>query len=136
MNPFPYSNDNKRYHTLHFYNKKHGIKAQKAVLNAGFTCPNIDGMKGVGGCAFCSGGSGYFTADPAVNVAKQLEYEIKRIRSLEGDAFRCKFRANQHFALCRLLVLSLILNLWCSKVTLLNQKTGETMADYSSLKIL
>ena len=49
MNPFPYSNDNKRYRSLAYENNLQGIKAYKAVIDAGFTCPNIDGTKGVGG---------------------------------------------------------------------------------------
>lgn len=62
MYKFPYSEDNKRYHTLSFYNKAiYGAKAYKAVIEAGFTCPNIDGTKGRGGCIYCRSGSGYFT---------------------------------------------------------------------------
>ena len=44
MNNFIYSNTNKRYHTLdYFYKQKFGTKVCKISLNAGFTCPNIDG---------------------------------------------------------------------------------------------
>ena len=60
-NPFPYSDDNKRYHTLYYHNKhSFGGRVYKAVLDGGFTCPNLDGTKGTGGCAFCDGGSGAF----------------------------------------------------------------------------
>jgi radical SAM protein (TIGR01212 family) len=54
-NLFIYSNDNKRYHTLNYYlqNKFHS-KVFKVSLNAGFTCPNIDGTRGLGGCIYCS----------------------------------------------------------------------------------
>ena len=31
-----------------------GGKVQKISVNAGFTCPNRDGHKGIGGCAFCN----------------------------------------------------------------------------------
>ncbi len=86
MNPFPYSDDNKRYHTLSYYNKKRGINARKAALDAGFTCPNIDGSRGRGGCVFCSGGSGYFTAGPALNIRSQLEGELERIRRKDPEA--------------------------------------------------
>ena len=49
-NPFEYSLDNKRYHTLHYHNKMtFGKKIFKAVIDAGFTCPNKDGTKGSGG---------------------------------------------------------------------------------------
>ncbi len=86
MNPFPYSDDNKRYHTLSYYNRKRGINSRKAVLDAGFTCPNIDGSRGYGGCVFCSGGSGYFTAAPALELRKQLEMELERIRRKDPGA--------------------------------------------------
>ncbi len=45
----------KHYYTLNdFYRKKFGCKIVKLSLDANFTCPNIDGTKGVGGCIFCS----------------------------------------------------------------------------------
>ena len=31
-----------------------GCKVQKISIDAGFTCPNRDGTKGVGGCTFCN----------------------------------------------------------------------------------
>lgn len=81
MNTFIYSSDNKRYHTLAYHNKiTFGEKIFKAVVDAGFTCPNKDGTKGFGGCIFCSGGSGYFTDTPTVPIKKQLENELERIR--------------------------------------------------------
>lgn len=86
MNPFKFSLDNKRYHTLNYYNKIHfGGKVFKAVIDGGFTCPNADGTKGTGGCIFCDGGSGYFT-NGNVSVEAQLASEIKRIRSKNHDA--------------------------------------------------
>lgn len=58
--PFPFSDDNKRYHTWNYYLKHHyGQKVAKVPLDAGFTCPNRDGTKGYGGCTYCSAaGSG------------------------------------------------------------------------------
>ncbi len=79
MNPFPYSNDNKRYHTLYYHNlNTFGGRVYKAVLNGGFSCPNIDGTKGSGGCAFCDGGSGAFTH--LAPLEEQLRLEMERIR--------------------------------------------------------
>lgn len=55
MNPFPYTADNKRYHTYaYFLKQKYGGLVARVPLDAGFTCPNRDGTKGTGGCAFCS----------------------------------------------------------------------------------
>ena len=56
---FKYTLDNKRYHTLnYYYQNKYGCKVFKVSLNAHFTCPNIDGTKGYGGCIYCLNGSG------------------------------------------------------------------------------
>ena len=58
-NPFKFSDTNKRYHTYEYYlRKRFGEKCAKIPLDCGFTCPNIDGKCGVGGCIYCSGGSG------------------------------------------------------------------------------
>lgn len=81
MNPFPFSDDNKRYHTLIYHNRRtYGKRIFKAVIDAGFTCPNIDGTRGLGGCIFCDGGSGYFTASSRLSVREQYLLEEKRIR--------------------------------------------------------
>ena len=83
---FRYSDDNKRYHTLSYHNRRFfGEKVYKAVIDAGFTCPNIDGTKGTGGCIFCSGGSGYFTKG-SIPVREQVKSELARIRVKAPDA--------------------------------------------------
>ena len=66
MNSFLYQDNNKRYHTLdYFYRNKFNTKISKISLNAGFTCPNIDGKVGTGGCIYCSNlGSGDFAGIP------------------------------------------------------------------------
>ncbi|MCH5213221.1 MAG: TIGR01212 family radical SAM protein [Oscillospiraceae bacterium] len=74
MNEFEFSDDNKRYHTWNYHlRRKFGCKVMKLALNAGFTCPNIDGTKGYGGCTYCLGGSGDFAGDPAENIIRQFE---------------------------------------------------------------
>lgn len=87
MNPFLFSNDNKRYHTLAYANhQRFGGRVWKAAIDAGFSCPNMDGTCGTGGCTFCSGGSGYFTAPPKRSVREQVEAELARIRQKEPNA--------------------------------------------------
>ncbi len=54
-NPFPYSRSNKRYYTWdYFLREKFGGKVSKVSLDGGFSCPNIDGTCGKGGCTYCS----------------------------------------------------------------------------------
>ncbi len=36
---------------------KYGERVHKLAINAGFTCPNRDGSKGIGGCTFCNNSS-------------------------------------------------------------------------------
>ena len=74
-NPFPYSDDNKRYHTFNYYLKhRFHDKVFKVPLNAGFTCPNRDGRCGVGGCTFCSAlGSGDYAGNVQDDLMTQFE---------------------------------------------------------------
>ena len=75
INPFKHSDSNKRYYTYDYYLRKtFGGKCMKIPLDAGFTCPNIDGRCSVGGCIYCSPrGSGDFAADAILPVAEQFE---------------------------------------------------------------
>ena len=77
-NSFPYALDNKRYHTLNYYLKtKYGGRVMRASLDAGFTCPNIDGKCGKGGCTYCISGASEFTEKGSITY--QLEMERDRI---------------------------------------------------------
>lgn len=82
-NPFKYTDTNKRYYTYDYYLRHtFGGKCAKIPIDAGFTCPNIDGRCGVGGCIYCSGrGSGDFAQEPSVDVAEQYELTRKKLSS-------------------------------------------------------
>lgn len=73
-NPFKYSDTNKRYYTYDYYlRQKFGFKCAKITLDGGFTCPNIDGTRGVGGCIYCSGGSRSRGCDALLPLSEQYE---------------------------------------------------------------
>ena len=86
MNRFKYSNTNKRYHTLdYFYKTKFNSKVFKVSLNAGFSCPNIDGTVGYGGCIYCSKtGSGEF----AGNVKDSIEKQFNTIKKMMHNKWK------------------------------------------------
>lgn len=65
----------KRYLSQNDYlRNRFGGKVMKVSLNGGFTCPNRDGTKGVGGCIYCSeSGSGDFAGNPSLSVTEQFE---------------------------------------------------------------
>lgn len=83
INPFPNSDTNKRYYTYDYYLKKtFGGKCMKIPLDAGFTCPNIDGRCSTGGCIYCSPrGSGDFAAESIIPVAEQFEIVKNQLSS-------------------------------------------------------
>jgi hypothetical protein len=82
-NPFPYSEDHKRYYTISYYLKKRfGCKCAKIPLDAGFTCPNRDGSKAVGGCTFCSyQGSGDTILAKNSDLKTQFEAGLERVKN-------------------------------------------------------
>ncbi len=87
LNPFPYSDSNRRFYTYdYFLRQKFGRKVCKIPLDGGFTCPNIDGSRGVGGCIYCSSrGSGDFAASPRLSVAERYaEVRANLSRKWEG----------------------------------------------------
>jgi len=62
-----------------------GQRVYKVSLRGGFTCPNRDGTRGTGGCAFCAGEAlepvGYADTQP---VAEQLARGMDYIRRRHG----------------------------------------------------
>jgi len=93
---FRFTLDNKRYHTYNYFLRtKFGGKVMKIFLNGGFTCPNIDGTKGVGGCTYCSSsGSGDFAGDPSLDIHRQFE-EVKAMMTNKWEGkYIAYFQAN------------------------------------------
>tara|TARA_B100001250_G_scaffold181543_1_gene156215 strand:- start:4285 stop:5220 length:936 start_codon:yes stop_codon:yes gene_type:complete len=61
-----------------FIKKRFGARVQKVSINAGFTCPNKDGSKGVGGCTYCNNNT--FNPDyckPIKSISVQVEEGIE-----------------------------------------------------------
>lgn len=60
-----------------YLKEKYGERVQKISVNAGFTCPNKDGTKGVGGCIYCDNQtfSPDFT-DEIIPIKQQIEAGI------------------------------------------------------------
>ncbi len=96
-NKFIYADDNKRYHTWNYYLRhKFGGKVFKVSLNGGFTCPNIDGTKGYGGCTYCSSlGSGDFAGDPEMSISAQFhKVKIQLHKKWHEAKYIAYFQAN------------------------------------------
>jgi radical SAM protein (TIGR01212 family) len=83
----------RRFNAYSNYFKKHyGERIQKVSIDAGFTCPNRDGTKGIGGCTFCNNDAfNPSYCHPGKSVGQQI---------MEGITFHKKRyrRATQYLA--------------------------------------
>ena len=80
----------KRYNSfVGYFKEKYGCRLQKIVIDAGFTCPNRDGSKSVGGCTFCNNDAfhpNYSTPDKSVlkQMEEGIEFHKNRYRKTEN----------------------------------------------------
>jgi radical SAM protein (TIGR01212 family) len=69
-------------------------RVRKVSLNAGFSCPNIDGTIGKGGCFYCSNKSFSSVAVTELSLLEQLESGIKNVkRKSKGSAILAYFQS-------------------------------------------
>jgi hypothetical protein len=62
-----------------------GRPVHRLALDAGSSCPNRDGTRGRGGCAYCDvEGSGTGALRSGLDLARQLELGLARLRRREG----------------------------------------------------
>ena len=83
--------DGKRYNTfVGYFKRKYGERLQKIVLDAGFTCPNRDGVVGTGGCTYCDNAAFH----PSYSTAgKSLHQQLD-----EGIEFhKVRYRTTEHY---------------------------------------
>jgi len=84
------------YKTFNSYLKNHfGERVYRVPIDAGFTCPNRDGVRAFGGCTFCDDrGSGAPTINIELSVREQLASGIKRVgRRFKAKKFMAYFQA-------------------------------------------
>ncbi len=51
---FPWNHDRRYNSYAEYFRREFGTRVQKVTIDAGFTCPNRDGTKGIGGCTYCN----------------------------------------------------------------------------------
>lgn len=77
-----------RYFAYGFYlRRRFGSRVQRISLDAGMTCPNVDGTVARGGCAFCDNRS--FSPSRRMKrapIAGQLQQAMRRV----GARYRCE----------------------------------------------
>ncbi len=71
-----------RYKTLRqFYQEKYGDRTFKVPVDAGFSCPNIDGTITRGGCTYCNIHS--FTMVEEGDITSQVKLRIDKLKERE-----------------------------------------------------
>ena len=78
-----------------FIKEKYGVRLQKLVVDAGFTCPNRDGSKGRGGCTFCDNNAfhpNYSTPDKSISQQLQEGIEFHRGRYSRAGGYLAYFQ--------------------------------------------
>jgi uncharacterized protein len=82
------------YHYNYYLRQKFGGRVQKVSIDAGFTCPNVDGTVATGGCTFCDNRS--FSPSrrlPRQGVLGQIDEGIRRLKwRYEVDRFLAYFQ--------------------------------------------
>ena len=72
-----------RYYAYNFHlRQKFGHRVQKVSIDAGFTCPNVDGTVTTGGCTFCDNRS--FSPSrrlPRQTIGEQIDEGIARLKT-------------------------------------------------------
>lgn len=63
-----------------------GRKIVKLSIDGGFTCPNRDGTKGIGGCLFCSDSGSGDMASGTGDIGRDLNAQIELLSSKWPDA--------------------------------------------------
>jgi radical SAM protein (TIGR01212 family) len=93
--PYDWKTAGLRYYSYNFYlRSKYGVRVQKVSVDAGFTCPNVDGTVAIGGCVFCDNRS--FSPSrrlPRQTITEQIDEGITRLKKrYDCDHFTAYFQ--------------------------------------------
>jgi len=116
-------------------------RVRKVSLNAGFSCPNLDGTVGTGGCAYCNNKSFSPVAVAELSVMEQLEKGIKDTR-VDGVLAYFQSYTNTHASVQKLrdIFMPVILHSKVAGIAIgtrpdcLNPDVVELLAELNSIK--
>lgn len=80
-------NGNRRFNSyVGYFRNTYGSRLQKIVVDAGFSCPNRDGLVSTGGCTYCNNDAfhpSYSTPDKSLfqQLEEGIEFHTKRYRN-------------------------------------------------------
>ncbi|MEQ1904696.1 MAG: TIGR01212 family radical SAM protein [Pirellulaceae bacterium] len=92
---FDWRSDGLRYYSYrYFLKRRYGFRVQRVSIDAGFTCPNVDGTVAFGGCTFCDNRSfSPSRRQPKFSITEQLNDGIRRLKKrYDCDHFTAYFQ--------------------------------------------
>ncbi len=93
--PAGFTRQRRYYAFSRFLRERFGAKVYRVTIDAGFTCPNVDGSVAVGGCVYCDNRS--FSPNrrlPRATVREQVRRGIEILqRRYQADKFLAYFQA-------------------------------------------
>ena len=88
---YPWGHERRYNDFPSYFKSRFSERIQKVSIDAGFTCPNRDGSKGIGGCTYCNNNS--FNPDycsPKKSITTQIQEGI--------DFFNAKYKSQKYLA--------------------------------------
>jgi uncharacterized protein len=93
--PDDFTSERRYYALSRFLRKRFGCKVHRVTIDAGFTCPNVDGTVAVGGCVYCDNRS--FSPNrrlPRTGIREQVRRGIEILHARNGaERFLAYFQA-------------------------------------------
>ena len=95
-NIFPWRHERRFNAYSNYFRSLYGARVQKVSIDAGFTCPNRDGSRGIGGCTYCNNDAfNPSYCQPVKSVSEQIGEGIKfhKWRYNEAVSYLAYFQA-------------------------------------------
>ena len=95
-NIYPWRHERRFNAYSNYFRSIYGARVQKVSIDAGFTCPNRDGSRGIGGCTYCNNDAfNPSYCQPVKSVSEQIGEGIKfhKWRYNEAVSYLAYFQA-------------------------------------------
>src|SRR5436305_4770441 len=93
--PAGFTAEHRYYAFSRFLRERFGKKVYRVTIDAGFTCPNVDGTVAIGGCVFCDNRS--FSPNrrlPRASIEDQVERGVQLLQArYQAELFLAYFQA-------------------------------------------
>ena len=93
---FPWDHARRYNSYAEYFRREFGTRVQKVTIDAGFTCPNRDGSKGIGGCSYCNNDAfNPSYCQPHKTITQQITegIEFHKVRYRRSKNFLAYFQA-------------------------------------------